>query len=219
MSRTIKTNFSPQIKDIIVHTGQHYDYNMSQVFFDELDIPQPHINMNVGSGTHAYQTAQIMIKTEEILQSEKPDIVVVYGDTNSTLAVAVTAAKMHFPVAHIEAGLRSFNKQMPEEINRITCDHVSSILFAPTQTAINNLIREGFNINTQKPYSIDHPAIVVSGDIMFDNALYFKQKAHKPQIVDKLKGDFALVTIHREQNTDHIDNLKQILYFPSILEP
>jgi UDP-GlcNAc3NAcA epimerase len=154
LSRAIKTKFSSQIEDIIVHTGQHYDYNMSQVFFDELEIPLPHINMNVGSGTHATQTAQIMLKTEEIIQSEKPSVVVVYGDTNSTLSVAITAAKMHVPIAHIEAGLRSFNKTMPEEINRIACDHVSTFLFTPTQTANTNLQNEGFKLNNQAPYHI-----------------------------------------------------------------
>jgi len=183
---------------------------MSQVFFEELEIPQPHINMGVGSGTHAAQTAQIMLKTEAIIQSEKPDMIVVYGDTNSTLAVAITAAKMHYPVAHIEAGLRSFNKTMPEEINRITCDHVSTLLFAPTQTAMKNLQTEGFKLNPSANIDIDHPAVLMSGDIMYDNALYFSNKATKLALLDKIKGDFALVTIHREQNTDNIDNLKQI---------
>lgn len=210
LSRAIGNHFSSEIEDIIVHTGQHYDYNMSQVFFEELEIPKPHINMNVGSGTHAGQTAQIMIKTEEIIQTEKPDVLVVYGDTNSTLAVAITAAKMHIPVAHIEAGLRSFNKSMPEEINRITCDHVSTFLFAPTQTAIHNLKKEGFNVEATKPFTIDNPGVFMSGDIMFDNAIYFKSKANKNQVLDNLNGDFALVTIHREQNTDNLDNLKQI---------
>jgi len=209
LSRAINKYYAHKIEDIIVHTGQHYDYNMSQVFFEELEIPKPHINMGVGSGSHATQTAQIMLKTEDIIQSEKPDIVVVYGDTNSTLAVAITAAKMHYPVAHIEAGLRSFNKTMPEEINRITCDHVSTLLFAPTQTAINNLQKEGFKL-TQAAFDIDHPAILMSGDIMYDNALYFSNKASKLALLDKIKGDFALVTIHREQNTDRLDNLKQI---------
>lgn len=210
LSRAIRNHFSTDIEDIIVHTGQHYDYNMSQVFFEELEIPKPHINMNVGSGTHAGQTAQIMIKAEEIIQSEKPDVIVVYGDTNSTLAVAITAAKMHIPVAHIEAGLRSFNKSMPEEINRITCDHASTFLFTPTQTANKNLQNEGFNLLAKVPFHIDNPKVVMSGDIMYDNALYFKNKAQKPEILNKLTGYFALVTIHREQNTDNLDNLKQI---------
>jgi len=210
LSRAIRNHFSADIEDIIVHTGQHYDYNMSQVFFEELEIPKPHINMNVGSGTHASQTAQIMIKTEEILQSEKPDVIVVYGDTNSTLAVSVEAAKMHFPVAHIEAGLRSFNKKMPEEINRITCDHVSTLLFAPTQTAMHNLRNEGFNLETKPAFHIDNPGVFMSGDIMFDNAMYFKNKANKHRVLENMNGEVALVTIHREQNTDNVDNLKQI---------
>lgn len=210
LSRAIRTHFFTKITDTIVHTGQHYDYNMSQVFFEELEIPKPHINMNVGSGSHAYQTAQIIIKTEEIIQTEQPDVVVVYGDTNSTLAVSIVAAKMHIPVAHIEAGLRSFNKNMPEEINRITCDHVSTILFAPTQTAIRNLKNEGFNIDAQAHYNIDNPAVFMSGDIMYDNALYFKNKAQKTKLLENMNGDYALVTIHREQNTDNLENLNQI---------
>ena len=210
LSRAIKTHYYTKIADTIVHTGQHYDYNMSQVFFEELEIPKPHINMNVGSGTHAYQTAQIMIKTEEIIQTQQPDVIVVYGDTNSTLAVSIVAAKIHIPVAHIEAGLRSFNKNMPEEINRITCDHVSTILFAPTHTAIRNLKNEGFNIDTKDHYTIDHPGIFMSGDIMYDNALYFKNKAQKPKLLENINADYALVTIHREQNTDNLQNLSQI---------
>lgn len=211
LSRAIRNNFKEKINDIIVHTGQHYDYNMSDIFFDELEIPKPHINMNTGSGTHAAQTAHIMIKTEEILNEQKPDFVVVYGDTNSTLAVAITAAKMHYPVVHIEAGLRSFNKLMPEEINRITCDFVSTLLFVPTQTALNNLQREGFNLQTTKPYHINNPAIFFSGDIMLDNALYFKSKAKMPSPCNKINDNFAIVTIHREQNTDNVDNLKSII--------
>jgi len=211
LSRAIKNLYFNKIQDIIVHTGQHYDYNMSQIFFEELEISEPHINMNVGSGTHASQTAQIMIKTEEILKTEQPDLVVVYGDTNSTLAVSITAAKLHYPVAHIEAGLRSFNKTMPEEINRITCDHVSTLLFAPTETAMKNLQNEGFKLNNNPPFNIDNPVIYLSGDIMFDNALYYSNKAKSPNILNKIKGDFILLTIHREQNTDNLDNLKQIL--------
>lgn len=212
LSRAIRTHFSTYIEDIVLHTGQHYDYNMSQVFFEELEIPRPHINMNVGSGTHASQTAQIMIKTEEIIRSEKPDVIVVYGDTNSTLAVSVQAAKMHFPVVHIEAGLRSFNKMMPEEINRITCDHVSTLLFTPTQTAMLNLKKEGFNLETKPSFHIDNPGIFMSGDIMYDNALYFKNKANKHKVLENINGDFALVTIHREQNTDNLENLRQIVH-------
>jgi UDP-GlcNAc3NAcA epimerase len=196
LSRAIRTSFSGTFKDIIVHTGQHYDYQMSDVFFKELEIPQPYINMNVGSSSHAVQTAQIMVRTEEILHAEKPDVVVVYGDTNSTLAVSVVAAKMHFPVAHIEAGLRSFNKFMPEEINRISCDHVSTLLFTPTQTAVDNLINEGFKINPEPPFNIDNPAVLMSGDIMYDNAMYFKEKAAqkaKPEVLKNIKGDIALV--------------------------
>lgn len=211
LSRAIRTHYSSDIEEIIIHTGQHYDYNMSQVFFEELKIPVPHINMDVKSDTHARQTAQIMIKTEEIIMTEKPDAIVVYGDTNSTLAVSIASAKLHFPVVHIEAGLRSYNKMMPEEINRITCDHVSTVLFTPTQTAMQNLNKEGFNIEAKPKFNIDNPGVFMSGDIMYDNALYYKKDSKRHKILEEIHGDFALVTIHREQNTDNLENLKRIL--------
>ena len=173
ISRAIKNNFSSAIKEIIVHTGQHYDAGMSQVFFDELGIPKPDYNLNVGSGSHGKQTAAMITGIEEILEKEKPDCLVVYGDTNSTLAGAVAASKIHIPVVHIEAGLRSFNKAMPEEINRIMCDHVSTLLFSPTKAGFTNLLREGFKENKTKKYSADHPQIYHCGDVMYDNSLYF----------------------------------------------
>lgn len=206
LSRAIKNNFSNQITEIIVHTGQHYDENMSQVFFVELGIPAPNYNLNVGSGSHGKQTATMIAGIEEILLNEKPNAIVLYGDTNSTLAGAIAASKIHVPVVHIEAGLRSFNKAMPEEVNRIMCDHVSTLLFSPTITGYNNLVREGFKTDNQKPYSADNAKIYHSGDVMYDNSLHFSEVAEsKTDIITKhhlQKNNFILATIHRNNNTD-----------------
>lgn len=214
LSRAIRNSFSDRIKETIVHTGQHYDENMSQVFFDEMEVPKPDYNLGVGSASHGKQTAAMIEKIEDILLMEKPDFVVMYGDTNSTLAGSVAAAKIHIPVVHIEAGLRSFNKSMPEEVNRIICDHVSTLLFSPTTTGINNLIREGFNVHNQPPFTPDNPGIFHCGDIMYDNSLYFAEKAEKKSdILNKYnlsKGKFILGTIHRDNNTDIPERLNAI---------
>lgn len=206
LSRAIKKKFPNQLTEIIVHTGQHYDENMSQVFFDELGIPAPNYNLNVGSGSHGKQTATMISGIEEILMQEKPKAIVLYGDTNSTLAGAIAASKIHIPVVHIEAGLRSFNKSMPEEVNRIMCDHVSTLLFSPTKTGFANLVKEGFKIDTVKPYSANNPKIYHSGDVMYDNSLYFSEVAEiKTTIILKNnleKNKFILATIHRNNNTD-----------------
>lgn len=206
LSRAIKNNFSSQITEIIVHTGQHYDDNMSQVFFDELEIPFPNYNLNVGSGNHGKQTATMISAIEDVLLIEKPNAIVLYGDTNSTLAGAMAASKIHIPVIHIEAGLRSFNKSMPEEINRIMCDHVSTLLFSPTKTGFDNLIQEGFLSQTKAPYSIDNPKIYHCGDVMYDNSLFFSKISDvKTSIINDLKlknNGFILATIHRNNNTD-----------------
>ena len=206
LSRAIKNNFSSQITEIIVHTGQHYDDNMSQVFFDELEIPLPNYNLNVGSGNHGKQTATMILAIEDVLLIEKPNAIVLYGDTNSTLAGAMAASKIHIPVIHIEAGLRSFNKSMPEEINRIMCDHVSTLLFSPTKTGYDNLIQEGFLSQTKAPYSIDNPKIYHCGDVMYDNSLFFSKISDvKTSIINDLKlknNGFILATIHRNNNTD-----------------
>ena len=206
LSRAIKQHYSKSIQEIIVHTGQHYDENMSQVFFTELGIPAPHYNLNAGSGSHGKQTAAMIVGIEEILLSEKPQGIVLYGDTNSTLAGAIAASKIHIPVVHIEAGLRSFNKAMPEEINRIMCDHVSTLLFSPTKTGFVNLQKEGFRMDNEKPYTADNPKIYHSGDVMYDNSLFFSGMAEqKSDILRKhqLEGaPFILATIHRNNNTD-----------------
>ncbi|HBX53153.1 MAG: UDP-N-acetylglucosamine 2-epimerase [Bacteroidetes bacterium RIFOXYA12_FULL_35_11] len=190
------------IEEIIVHTGQHYDANMSEIFFEELNIPKPKYNLEVGSGQHGAQTGAMLIKIEEVLLKEKPDAVLIYGDTNSTLAGAFAAVKLHIPIAHVEAGLRSFNRRMPEEINRIAADSISDILFAPTQTAINNLKNEGLEKQT-----------VYSGDVMYDSVLYYKkmilanQEHYKTNIPN---SPYFLATIHRAENTDNPENLKKI---------
>jgi UDP-GlcNAc3NAcA epimerase len=214
ISRAIRNSFSAQLKEIIVHTGQHYDQNMSAVFMEELQIPAEDYNLLSGSASHGKQTAFMMERIEGILLKEKPDAVIIYGDTNSTLAGAIAASKIHIPVIHIEAGLRSFNKAMPEEINRICCDHVSTLLFSPTMAAVKNLRREGFNINSHAPYTIDHPGVFHCGDIMYDNSLYFSEvAAAQSQILkrhDLSEGHFILATVHRESNTDHAAALSSV---------
>ena len=206
LSRAIKTHYSQSIREVIVHTGQHYDENMSQVFFNELGIPAPDYNLNTGSGSHGKQTAAMITGIEEILMNEKPNGIVLYGDTNSTLAGAIAASKIHVPIVHIEAGLRSFNKTMPEEVNRIMCDHVSTLLFSPTKTGFDNLQHEGFKLNNEKPYTADNPKIYHSGDVMYDNSLYFSDVAErKTDILQKhqlIPAGFILATIHRNNNTD-----------------
>ena len=206
LSRAIKNSFSDRITEIIVHTGQHYDKNMSQIFIDELGIPEPNYNLNVGSASHGEQTAQMITGIEKILIKLKPNYLVLYGDTNSTLAGAIAASKIHIPIVHIEAGLRSFNKAMPEEINRIMCDHASTLLFSPTATGFNNLINEGFSTSNSSPYSSDNSGIFHCGDIMYDNSLYFKSlSVQNSRILNNLhleNGNFILGTIHRNNNTD-----------------
>ena len=215
ISRAIKKYYNQQINEVIVHTGQHYDANMSSVFFDELEIPQPNYNLNVGSGMHGEQTAKMIQGIEAIILSESPNYLLVYGDTNSTLAGAIAASKLHIPVVHIEAGLRSYNKLMPEEINRILTDHCSTYLFPPTASGLNNLLKEGFNDSNTKPYSMDHPLVKNMGDVMLDNTLYFSQLAEqKSDIINTLdlkNQPFVLCTIHRNDNTDNAFKLKEII--------
>lgn len=192
------------IKEYLLHTGQHYDENMSDIFFSELEIPKPHFNLGIGSGTHGMQTGQMLQKIEQVLLELKPDWVVVYGDTNSTLAGALAAAKLHIPVAHVEAGLRSFNRKMPEEVNRVLTDHISDILFAPTKQAVKNLKNEG--ISEKNTFQV--------GDVMYDAALFYGRKALSiSRIMDKLSLEpksYILVTIHRAENTDNLTTLNTI---------
>lgn len=189
--------------EVLIHTGQHYDYEMSQLFFDQIGIPEPDYNLDVGSGPHGEQTGIMLIEIEKVLLAEKPDFVLVYGDTNSTLAGALAAVKMHFPVAHVEAGLRSFNKSMPEEINRVLTDHISDILFAPTETAVKNLSKENI-VN----------GVHLVGDVMYDALQYFIDAADHSKALEKFnleEANYILATIHRPSNTDNVDNLSSIL--------
>ena len=214
LSRVISNNFQ-NIEEIIVHTGQHYDKNMSDVFFTELEIPKPQINLKVGSSSHGAQTALMIEKIEKVIQEYSPDAVVVYGDTNSTLATAIAASKLHIPIVHIESGLRSFNKKMPEEVNRILCDHVSTLLFSPTKSGFNNLLNEGFSKEYSNNASPDHPNIYHCGDVMYDNSLYFsKLSDENSDILEKLKlrnKNFILATVHRNDNTDSKIKLTNLL--------
>lgn len=214
LSRAINNGFSDRIEEKILHTGQHYDANMSAVFFDEMGIPRPHFNLNTGSGKHGVQTAKMIAGIEEVLENETFDAIVLYGDTNSTIAGAVAASKLHLPIVHIEAGLRSFNMAMPEEINRIVCDNLSTVLFAPTQTAVDNLRREGFLSSKATFADGNRRHVFHSGDIMYDNSLYFARLAdEKTDILRRLglEGEkFVLATIHRDNNTDNPERLTAI---------
>lgn len=188
------------IQEIIVHTGQHFDSNMSDIFFEQMDIPVPNYNLDINGLGHGAMTGQMLEKIEEVLIKEKPDWVLVYGDTNSTIAGALAAKKIHIKVAHVEAGLRSFNMEMPEEVNRILTDRISNVLFCPTDKAIENLEKEGYN-NLECE-------CVKNGDVMQDAALFYASKAEKPKI--DLPNDFILTTCHRAENTDDELRLKEI---------
>jgi UDP-GlcNAc3NAcA epimerase len=203
VSRALAKN--PRVKEILVHTGQHYDENMSNRFFKELEIPEPVYNLGVGSASHGIQTGRMLSGIEEVLIKERPVGMLIYGDTNSTLAGALAAAKLHIPIAHVEAGLRSFNRRMPEEINRVLTDHVADYLFAPTDTAAANLMREG----------IEDRRIIQVGDVMYDAALFFAEKSETAgDILSRFRLNsqgYILATIHRAENTDNLSHLKIIL--------
>jgi len=200
LSRELRKNH----KEVLVHTGQHYDPEMSEIFFRELQIPEPDYHLEVGSGPHGKQTGLILVRVEEVLEREEPDMVLVYGDTNSTLAGALAAAKMHIPVSHVEAGLRSFDRTMPEEINRVLTDHISDLLFCPTETAVKNLANEGIT-----------NGVHLVGDVMVD-ALHFNRgiALEKSHILERLgmeeKG-YLVVTVHRPANTDNRENMQSII--------
>lgn len=199
VSKELRKSFN----EYLIHTGQHYDENMSEIFFKQLDIPLPDENLRVGSFSHGEQTAKMMIKLEKIFLRENPALVIIYGDTNSTLAASITASKMHIPVAHIEAGLRNFDLRIPEEINRVVADKLSTYLFTPTKTAIENLKNEGISDN-----------VFHSGDVMYDILLHgIKTAENKSNILSEQNIEtkkYSLVTIHRAENTDEVSNLKEI---------
>ncbi|MGD9117498.1 MAG: UDP-N-acetylglucosamine 2-epimerase (non-hydrolyzing) [Dehalococcoidia bacterium] len=200
----VSTELRKSHQEVLVHTGQHYDIELSEIFFDELTIPKPDYNLEVGSDSHAHQTGRMMIGLEDTLVAEKPNLVLVYGDTNSTLAGALTAVKLHIPVAHVEAGPRMFDKSIPEEINRIVTDHVSSLLFAPTQTAVDNLKKEGVL-----------QGVHLTGDVMLDSFLYFSEVAKRNStVLNRLgleTGEYLLATVHRARNTEFKENLRKIV--------
>ncbi len=197
------------IEEVLVHTGQHYDENMSDVFFQEMQIPVPRYHLGIGGGQHGAMTGRMLESLESLMLEEKPDVVLVYGDTNSTLAGALAAAKLHIPVAHVEAGLRSFNMQMPEEVNRILTDRVSRWLFCPTDTAVNNLKREGVD---------KWPGVQVHnvGDVMYDAALFYRKRAQGGltvrDLLERYHDGFYLATVHRQENTDDPQRLKNIIF-------
>jgi UDP-GlcNAc3NAcA epimerase len=196
-------------REFLLHTGQHYDYNMSQVFFDELQLPQPDVNLGIGSGLHGEQTARMLTGIEQVLIQEKPDWVLVYGDTNSTLAGALAAVKLHLPLAHVEAGLRSFNRQMPEEHNRVLADHCADLLLCPTQTAVENLAREGLPGNQAGIH------VHLVGDTMYDAVLQFALLGNQNSSILRdlgiVSGGYLLATVHRQENTDDPLRLESIL--------
>lgn len=202
VSRAVKDR-DDQTAEVIVHTGQHYDDNMSAVFFDELDIPEPDYNLGIGSAPHGEQTGRMMEAIEKVTIDESPDAMLVYGDTNSTIAGALVASKLHVPVAHVEAGLRSFNRRMPEEVNRILTDHASDLLFAPTDTAMGNLEAEGLSGRA-----------VRVGDVMYDAAVYYAERTDMSDLLAETLGEtpesFILATIHRAENTDDENRLRII---------
>ena len=201
VSRAIST--TPGLSEVLVHTGQHFDANMSDIFFTQLGIPQPHHQLNIHGGSHGEMTGRMLMEIEQILLKEKPDRVLVYGDTNSTLAGALAASKLNIPVAHVEAGLRSFNMQMPEEINRILTDQISDILFCPTQAAMDNLAREGFR---NKPVQV-----LQVGDVMQDAAILFARVAADNKVSIVTSSNFILATLHRAENTDDPSRLASIV--------
>ena len=205
LSRTLKNHYSSQIYEVMVHTGQHYDKNMSAVFFKDMKVPKPKYNLGVGGLSQSAMTGRMMEGIEEVCLKENPNWILVYGDTNSTLAGALVASKLRIKIAHVEAGLRSYNMNMPEEVNRILTDRVSTLLFCPTTLSVRNLESEGFN-------NFPKTKIKAVGDIMFEGALYYSKQSKKPSEFNAHDDNgFVLATIHRAETTDKIENLKSVI--------
>mgnify|MGYP006125037197 CR=1 FL=1 len=211
ISRALQNSFSTKLNEVIVHSGQHYDTNMSAVFFEQLAIPKPSYQFKLSAKSQSEQTAEILKELDKVLILENPDAILVYGDTNTTLAGALAASKAHIPLIHVEAGLRSFNKAMPEEINRIVTDHCSSLLFCPTKTAIANLKSESI-VHSNLKCSIDAPKVYACGDIMYDNSLFFSKQTNDSILLENelVKNNFLLFTLHRPSNTDDLERLRSI---------
>lgn len=201
VSKVISEQYNGSLQELIIHTGQHYDENMSAVFFKEMNIPNPYCRLNVGGKSHGAMTGEMLIELEQLMLKEKPDIVLIYGDTNSTLAAAISASKLHIPIAHIEAGMRSFDKRIPEEVNRVLSDHVSSIFLCTSNEPANNLIKEGLT-----------NGIHVVGDVMYDLVLSHQSSLKPSAAVANIKAPFYLATCHRQENTDNPENLLSIFY-------
>ncbi len=215
--RVLQGGTGKRVREILVHTGQHYDYLMDRVFFEELRLPKPDYQLGVGSGSHAIQTGRMLERIETVLNKEKPAVVVVYGDTNSTLAGALAAAKLHIPIAHVEAGLRSYKRNMPEEVNRLLADHLSTLLFSPTVQAVRNLSKEGIRNG-------DKTVVKNVGDVMYDSVLYYAQLAEKRSTIlrdlnllsntpnsELSTPNYYVATLHRAENTDDAKRLRSIL--------
>jgi len=205
LSRIIKTQYSSRVQEVLLHTGQHYHNNMSDIFFNDLNIPEPKYNLGLGGLSHSVMIGKMMVRLEEIFLKEKPDWILVYGDTNSTLAGALVASKLNIKLAHIEAGLRSHNMNMPEEVNRILTDRVSNLLFCPTAVAVKNLEAEGF-------YNFPEAKIRNVGDIMYEGAMHFSKRSRRPTELNNTDIDnYVLATIHRAETTNNIENLKSVI--------
>lgn len=214
VSRLVRSEaYRDRIEEFLVHTGQHYDENMSEIFFREMEIPEPDVNLNIGSGGHGRTTGAMLASLEDLLVDKRPDLVLVYGDTNSTLAGALAASKLHIPVAHVEAGLRSFMMTMPEEQNRIIADRLATWLFCPTTVAVRNLEAEGITARDPSRPSADEKSVTKVGDVMLDASLHYRQAAaaRSGAILSRLPKYFYLLTIHRAENTDDPNRLRAIV--------